>query len=1286
MYLKRLDILGFKSFANKTLVNFSTGITAIVGPNGCGKTNILDSLRWVLGEQKVSMLRGSKMEEVIFNGTRDMKALGMAEVTLTLVNNRGVLPTEYTEVQITRRLFRSGESEYLLNKVPCRLKDITELFYDTGMGAHSYSVIQQDMIEAVISDKAEERRFLFEEAAGITKYKQRKKAALRKLEATENDFLRLNDIYSEVQTQVRSLKRQQSKAERYQQIASEIKSWDLYLNSVRVKSIELERREQRARFDQLSDQMSSYDTQVDSLSSALESDRGEQIDIEHQLTRVGNEAYELSEKAHSLEKDISILREKKANATGLIERNENDIRALQSRAGVLTEQTRDAESSLEFQKQELGKIESELRRAEEIQAEADRRLLMARSSKELDNRKLIELEGKLSSGKTEEDNLRSQEEDLTQSLENLRAQIANSQTTRQRLAEDREIKKHVYDGALAAKQQAEKTYTELGSRLETLIERNEDLAQEISNLAASIEACEARKSLLEDMIVHYEGYESGVKAAMEARDRWSGVFGTVAEKFVPDAGLEITVEAALGEMAKFLICDSRDTAESIIAYLRTENKGRIGIMVPDSGTITPAVKRPELDMPGFVGWLDTLVSTEEPLRPLMQAILSRTAVFETGFRPDQILERLPYGFQAVSRNGDVYSKNLISGGSDDKFPLFRRREKVAEQEQMAQDFRRQLEHVKESRNKVVADIGATRAELGQLTDRIEELTEQVSDTQQKLNEAEYEFRGLETELTRLEKERKHLNDKREVIRNRQYTLGLDFSQLASQKQTLVADMEQSSEKLGDLENGAADAVARVSHLQVRLVEARSKVEQIESKISHLRELQEEMTNTSDAKQREIEQARQEIQNSVTLVEQLEIELKQAFESRQETITRQSQLREVQGEILERVSLKERQLKEARGGKDALNSEIHKLDIRLNTLESEARTIVEKIREEYETDIHTVDAANPDPNLAEEQARALLSDLKEQLKKFGAVNLLALEEYKTANEREIFLREQLEDLRTAKNDLQSTITRINQTARQLFTETFEKVKVNFQNLFVELFAGGEADINLLDPSDPLESDIEIIARPRGKKILSITMMSGGERALTAISLLFSLYLVKPSPFCILDEIDAPLDDANCHRFLRIIRKFSEQTQFIIITHNKISMEAAQNLYGVTMEQFGISKLVGVKFTDNESEDKGTELVTASEPETPEAGEDFQVDDSVRDAMTDTSSDSDGNGNGNGNGNGHDSGDHALVDEPLPVVDEEQSDDFSVLDDLPPRVVQRLNVPIINEPSDDGDDKN
>ncbi|UCC45655.1 MAG: AAA family ATPase, partial [Candidatus Zixiibacteriota bacterium] len=405
MYLKKLDIIGFKSFATKTTIHFSNGITAIVGPNGCGKTNILDALRWVLGEQKVTLLRGSKMEEVIFNGTRDMKPLGMAEVTLSLVNNRGLLPTEYTEVQITRRLFRSGESEYLLNKVPCRLKDITELFYDTGVGAHSYSVIQQDMIEAVISDKAEERRFLFEEAAGITKYKQRKKAAIRKLEATENDFLRLNDIYAEVKTQVNSLRRQQKKAERYQKISDNIKQWELFLSSQRTKTVEDERRRLQATVDELSDRASQKRTIHDSLSSQLETNRTEQVSIEQELTSASGEVFQISEKAHAFETEISILREKKANAAALIERNENDIDALRKRSQLLSEQLGQTKDLLEVQKKDLASVETKLTGAEQVQAEADRQLLAARAAKEQENQKLLELEGALSSGKTEDESL-----------------------------------------------------------------------------------------------------------------------------------------------------------------------------------------------------------------------------------------------------------------------------------------------------------------------------------------------------------------------------------------------------------------------------------------------------------------------------------------------------------------------------------------------------------------------------------------------------------------------------------------------------------------------------------------------------------------------------------------------------------------------------------------------------------------------------------------------------------------------------------------------------------------
>ncbi len=1189
MYLKKLEILGFKSFANKTSVKFSPGITAIVGPNGCGKTNILDALRWVLGEQKVTMLRGSKMEEVIFNGTRDMKPLGMSEVTLSLVNNRGVLPTEYTEVQITRRLFRSGESEYLLNKVPCRLKDITELFYDTGVGAHSYSVIQQDMIESVISDKAEERRFLFEEAAGITKYKQRKRAALRKLEATENDFLRLNDIYAEVKTQVNSLRRQQKKAERYQHVTDAIKAWDLYLSAKRIKSIEKETRELRASRDSLNDQLTGKETSLDGLSAQLEVERKDQIDIEQELTRVGNQVYEISEKAHTLERDISIQKEKKSNAAALIEHNENDIDALKKRSELLTEQQTETHALLEQQQSDLTAIENELKDAQTAQTSADQNLLAARTAKEQENELLIELEGKLSSGKTEDYNLRQQTDELKNAIISAEEQVTLNRQRRESLETELTERRQALNNLQSQKTEMDDSVSRLNQKLEQLLAQGDEITHELSTMTASIEACQARKNLLEEMMLHYEGYESGVKEAMDVRGRWPGIYGTVAEKFVPLEGLELAVEAALGEMARFIICDSRATGESIINFLKTENKGKAGVLVPDTGTINPAVKRPELDMPEFVGWLDNLVSTDEHLIPLMQAVLARTAVFKSGSSPDAILQRLPYGFKAVSTTGDVYSKNIISGGSDDKLPLFRRKEKVGEQERMITELQQRQTDANENKNRVTAEIAAVRAEQSGLANRTESIIEDIESARTRFNEKEYECRGLDTENGRLLGEKKNLSDKLEKIGHRQYSLGLDFTQLTDKRKELATSIAQSSEQLGDYESAATQTLQSVSRLQVKVVESRSHIEQTQSKTRHIGELQTDIANTIEIKSSEIRQARELIANSDNAVAQRETQLKEAFDERRDVTTRQSALHTRQAELLDRVSEKDKQLKQMRSDKDGINTEIHQLDIRITTIEAEMHTTSEKVREEYEVDIHTVETSNPDENLSDDQSRNRLSELKELLKKFGAVNLLALEEYKVASQRRDFLEEQLTDLTTAKDDLNTTITKINQTARQMFLDTFNKVRVNFKNLFVELFTGGEADIYLRDPSDPLESDIEIIARPKGKKLLSITMMSGGERALTAISLLFSLYLVKPSPFCILDEIDAPLDDANCHRFLKIIKKFSEQTQFIVITHNKISMEASHNLYGVTMEQFGISKLVAVKFTDDEAGDDSGKFI-------------------------------------------------------------------------------------------------
>ncbi|MBN1212936.1 MAG: chromosome segregation protein SMC [candidate division Zixibacteria bacterium] len=1194
MHLKRLDILGFKSFANKTSIKYSSGITAIVGPNGCGKTNVLDALRWVLGEQKVSLLRSSKMEEVIFNGTRDVKPLGMAEVSLTIVNDRGVLPTEYNEIQITRRLFRSGESEYLLNKVPCRRKDILELFFDTGMGAHSYSVIQPEMIDAVLSDKAEERRFLFEEAAGITKYKQRKEAALRKLESTENDFLRLKDIYAEVKTRVNSLYRQHKKAERYQHLNDEIKRWELFLSATRIKNIENEKRELKARYDNISDEKTSRETVIDQVTSQLEADRKELLDIERQLTEVSNEIYAMSEKAHVLEKEIALYKEKKNNAVNLIQKNESDIEALLNRTENLRKQNEDTTGNLDVQKQLLEEITARLQEAEEAQAAVDRDLLKARSSREEENKRLLELEGRLSSGKAEGNSLREQEEDLSRQKTELETRINEIYPHQKTLLNELESYKSSLDRLFTLKKETEAKKAAVSERMENLVKKGEELTLEISSLAASIEACEARRNLWEDMMLHYEGYESGLVAAMDEKDRWSGIAGTVGEKFIPCEGLETALEAALGDMAKCLICYNRKTAEEIISYLRTEKKGRISILVPDTGTINPAVKRPELDREEFLGWLDSFVTTDSDLQYLKGAVLSRTAVYKAGTNPDAILARLPYGFSAVSTDGLLYNNNLISGGSDDGFSLFRRKEKVQEQEAMIRDLTQKKESFKGEKDRATAELAAARAEFNNLLSGIDDIAEETDLVQKKIRELEFDGRTHKNELNRLENEKKNLTVRLEKVQDRQYSLGLDFDQLSGQKDNLLTDMNRAGSRLDELEKAASDALDKVSKLHVSMIETRSRVEQAESQQAHISELQKEIDNTLHTKRQDIENARAEISVADEKNETHESNLKEFFEVRERLATRQKSLRDVQTGLMAQVDTKEKNIKEVRREKENLSEESHQFEIRLNTMESEIKSLRDKILDEYDLDIKTVEIEKPDERLSIEEGREQLHEKKERLKKFGAVNLLALEEYRETKEREEFLNEQLNDLTTAKNDLRSTINKINVTARRLFGETFEQVRKNFQGLFVELFTGGEADIHLSVPEDPLESNIEIIARPRGKKLLSISQMSGGERALTAISLLFSLYLVKPSPFCILDEIDAPLDDANCHRFLKIIRNFSKDTQFIAITHNKITMEAANNLYGITMEQPGISKLVAVKFLDEPDEHTGELVRYVNEP--------------------------------------------------------------------------------------------
>ena len=1202
MYLKQLELVGFKSFPNKTVIKFSQGKTSIVGPNGCGKTNILDAIRWVMGEQKTSLLRGSSMQEVIFNGSRDMAPLGMAEVSLTMINNRGVLPVEYSEVQITRRLFRSGEAEYLLNKVPCRLKDITELFFDTGAGAHSYSVIQQEMIDSIISDKAEERRFLFEEAAGITKYKQRKNAALRKLDATDQDLQRLRDIYSEVKTQVNSLKRQQRKAERYQILSDEVRNWELFFTSKRVKKIETEKRLLKERFDELSGNLTANEVGVDSLGAEVESKREIQLEIEKELSRVTNELFETTETAHKYEKEISVLTEKKSNATNLIKRNENEIEALKLRSQTLSEQAVDTGAEINEHRAEYEAVDNNLKEAQNRQALVDKQLLDMRSSKDGENSKLIELESRLSSGKTEDDNIQTQIEDLTIHLEELNKSKIELSEKKNELAANLEklgtLTDELSQSRISAQTELSKTTQEQATKKNVL----EQTGKEISKSYASIEASQAQQKILSELIYSFGGTHAGVITVLKLRDEFKGIQGTVADRFKPAAGMEKAVESALGDISHYVICDSKDTAEKIIERLRIENKGRVGLIVPNAGSLNPQIKRPELSSSGFVGWLDEFVSTAENLKPLMQTVLSQTAVFEAGSDPKSILEHLPYGFKAVSTDGLLYTRNTIVGGSAEALQLFRRKDQLTELSQQIDELKLVAETQKQTEHNLAKQISDAEQSINSLNGKLETNEREIASNQKQIDELNYELRLSETELSRLTKEIDLASEKQTQLQQKQYSLNLGYGQLSEQKQSLVNELNLSSKKLEEIERLSGESQSLVSKLQVKAVETQSKIDQCDNKINYTKELLDEISSTIVTKSAEIEDAQEEVEISVKRSAELETKLKLTFESRTEISESQSTLRQKFDELQGQTFSSEKRLKELRLVKDKLSKESHTIEIQMSTLENELKGSTERMLEDYNVNIREFESQNPIPEMPASEAIAHLTRQKELLKNFGAVNLLALEEYQSTSNRKEFLEKQLTDLETARDDLLATITKINKTARTLFEETFEKVKDNFQMLFTELFEGGEASIYLENPNDSLESNIEITARPRGKKLIAITMMSGGERALTAIALLFALYLVKPSAYCILDEIDAPLDDANCRRFLKLIARFADNTQFIIITHNKITMEAADNLYGVTMSSPGVSQIVAVKFSQVNSETGEVMLETPADIiETDEAAE-------------------------------------------------------------------------------------
>ncbi|MGB8656399.1 MAG: chromosome segregation protein SMC [Candidatus Zixiibacteriota bacterium] len=1183
MRLSKLQILGFKSFPQKTELHFDRGMTAIVGPNGCGKTNILDAIRWVLGEQRTTLLRSSKMEDVIFNGTKDLKPLGMAEVTLIIDNYQGVLPTDYNQVTVTRRLFRSGESEYLLNKVPCRLKDITELFLDTGVGIHAYSVIQPEMVEAILSDRAEERRFLFEEAAGITKYKLRRREAERKLEHTENDLLRLGDILSEVEKQVNSLARQKGKAERFKRLTEEIREFEIKLGQheflvlrARVQDIDQKLTASKNQAQEAGIQLEKQEAQIEELKLKL-------LEKERESAQLQKSKGELSEKAFEFEREISISRERRSNLERLVAKNKEEIENLRSRHSSVVSQKDEKDEGMNQLSAEIQAKKEACDREEKAVLAHDERLQQIKEELEQVSSDWQRSNEDLNRAKSEKESVRTQVEELKQRQATFSQEIESNQ---QRINEISERLKSLASAAEGRRRFLE-TRTGEAKQLEEKIKEGQSeltaLAKEEGNLRSLLEGGKTRLEMLRQIVEHYEGYGKGEKSVLAARGELTGIIDTVANLITTKPEYVTAIESALGESLQFIVCQTTDSALKAIDYLRERRGGR-ATFLPLDRIRTWNANPSRINLDGHseaVGFAADFVDCKADFKKTVDVLLGNVILVKTMDQAMELAPRIGTGFYLATLDGSMIRADAaFSGGSPTEVSLLGRELEIRRLEQEVSELKGKLSAIEVQKERRESETEYLQRLLSQTSAEAEESAVQIQQSEIELKTLEFErntYRKRQDELEGLLQQTVQQTDQliQKVETRDQSTL-----QLEGQKEKLSSLLEEKKQLQEETEALLSETFRKANHLKIELVSLQGKEEQLKSEYLRLCELISEIDHAVLAKEKECDGFRKEIEQIGTTINVREEELKDSFERIEKVNAQINSLQQDQAQWQESLTLKEKEVRAFRGEKEKAVDQLHQQEKEQVELSSQAKSIKERIWEEYRFDLDQLESKVPVETEDLQGLKESLNVLKERLNATGPVNLLALEEYQSAKERFDFLRNQVADLTEAKQTLTSTITKINQTARTLFSETFEKIQTNFQKVFQELFEGGETELKLLELEDPLESPVQISARPFGKRLINISQLSGGEKALTAIALLFAIYLVKPSPFCIFDEVDAPLDDANIARYLKLIRHFSSNTQFILITHNKLTMEAADILYGVTMEQPGISRIVSVKFEKQE----------------------------------------------------------------------------------------------------------
>lgn len=1179
MHFKSLELFGFKSFADKTELSFEPGVTAVVGPNGSGKSNVSDAIKWVLGENSARELRGMHMGDVIFNGTDGKDALGFAEVSLTISNQPKILPTEYDEVTISRRVFRSGESEFFINKTPVRLKDITELLMGTGIGTTTYSLMEQGKIDQILDSRPEERRYVFEEAAGITRYKSKKKEALRKLEQTEANLLRISDVITEVKRQINSIERQANKARRYKEEFEKLKELEILSASYEYKNvnenetgISSEKDALAAKENELASAMAELNTKVDSLREELSkvdqrlSDaKADVVNIEGQIERNKDKALydserilELNARIANLEKDIG---SNKSRLSGL----ENEVERLNIEANSF----RDNE---EKKKAELDEKSKYLDTIAEVSKTCQENIEKAKAY-------VVEV----AQGQTR---VRNEITKLIAHIQNLSARQRRIEVEKRKIDEERatfDLKLRELSGALES---VSKNIEELNwkkaqaegnlSTLEEEILNSEAQAQSLNN---EITSAHSRLTFLEDLKAKYEGFSLGVKSVLKEVEKGStiseGVIGVLADLIEPFQGYDAAVEAALGDGVQAIIVKDKEVAKRLMKFLGENSLGRAAFIPLD-----------ELTRGKKTGDILNYIKAVESIKPALEYLLGDTYLAEDLESAFNMITKKDADARFVTKNAEVVKKGLAVGGKIPKaegFGLIGRDAKI-------KDLKIQIEALKERLTALDKELSEKKEKRDALQLEAKSIADEIHKIQIEHANRTSEKTGIEEALGKLNEEESLLNLELDEVKSeienstaKEEEFNKELASLDDEdikvQETIKANQETISAKAQERE----ETLVHITQMKTELDLLKDKEESVLKALNMMgRSLDDERTSLT-AKEKEIEESKSRISELNAESDEL-VKKNESLVANKATAEGDSlKVLNERKAAADSISQVEMQIKDTQKKLDELREEVHALNVKSAEVNYKKAGLKDRLLQVYKVDLDLEQTAVPE-GINWDVTNAKITELRSKLDQMGPVNLVAIEEHQELQERYNFLTTQQQDLVNAKEDLHKAINKINRTTRELFIETFQKIQGAFRDMFRLLFGGGDAELMLIDQSDILESGIEIVARPPGKKPQSISLLSGGERSLTAIALLFAIFKVKPSPFCVLDEIDAALDEANIDRFCRILREFVKESQFIIITHNKKTISIADVMYGITMEESGVSKIVSVKFAEGELEAK------------------------------------------------------------------------------------------------------